>query len=470
MTLIGPKRIFGKGESREQNAVIKVYSAAELKKALTKIYTQKGSIGTIQIAGDITITEPIKLKAFIENTNKPKEIIIQSVGGARIHNGNSVAGDFDYDTAGNTEIPVFDIGTGRDLAEAQLITKYTFKDLIINSDESRPFGAFIAANLFSSTGNTELFISQIKIQNLKAFNLHSIFSGYSSDGTFTNFVTAVMCNIDGIAIRNTDPSITAFTFNGGNSGVIYSSITNIGTLNETDRQNTKNILLIYGSNYMRFNSFHSLGVLVKVKENPNPSFYVQFECGFSNIIKTSEIQEIASNDSFSFLSCRFSNAISSASTDIIQTKGPDTGFIVTTPTTYGYASPPPLNNDFVVEDTFCVFRDSDPSINEAFVSSGAMYFDSHYEIDWFFTVYKYSTGETNNYHIKSHIRRGSSGAVTNYSNNTVAASEEFFDLTMTSSSAGGYLTWTFVIPGQDFNVNAVIKMHGHAVPLNNTVV
>jgi hypothetical protein len=194
--ITGPNRAYGIGETKSQNAVIKVYSAAELKAALTKVYQLPSGVGTIEIAGDIVITEPIKLKQF---SNATREIIIQCAAGARIINGTTgPSSRYNYNLAGYNYIPVFDLGTTDNTSTN--LCKYTFKDLTLNSQNttSFPFGAFVAYGLGSTDGNA----GAISIINLKANKLGTLFAAYNSSGTFTSSVTMSNMYMQDFVINN----------------------------------------------------------------------------------------------------------------------------------------------------------------------------------------------------------------------------------------------------------------------------
>lgn len=451
MTLIAPKRIFGKGESREQNAIIKVYSAQELKNALTKIYSFKGGIGTIQIAGDITISEPIKLKQFVEEEAAPKEIIIQSIAGARILNGNTVPGDWNYDMSGNTEIPVFDIGSGRFDAESKLIVKYTFLDLIINSDNSRPFGAFLASELSNRVGTIYEFLGEIKINNIKLFNVHALLAAYSKSNVFTNNSVAVSPNIIGVSVRNTSSLISEFYFNNTHFGIIYGLVNNIGTWNNDNRDANSNIMNIYTSLFFRNNSFESIGLRTKILEDPNALFF--FENGFSNTFSGGEIIYFEPNDSFAFSNTFFSGQNIASGNTIIPTRGPSGAFNIVSPT-----EPTTGTINYVVENTFCMYTE------DGFLNTGPLPKNSEYEVNWHLTIKRRATDEVNTYHIKTHVRRVTGNLVL-VSNNTIAASEEFLGVTgLIPVVLFTSLTMSPVLGSETLDVSVVVKMTGRMLP------
>jgi len=232
MSLItGPKRAYAVGETKSQNAVIKVYTVAELKRALTQVYQLPNGVGTIEIATDITITEPIKLNALSFTESKISEIIIQAVSGARIINGNKSYGTaYNYNTAGNNNIPVFDLGVTSDSVFPDC--KYTFKDLTINTETSKPFGALITANSAGvGAGSSSRKINTITLNNIKAFNLWNILAVYDTTG-FAGLRTVLCKNlkIDDFKYLNVDPTITQFNYNTEEFCTQDSIINNVGTL------------------------------------------------------------------------------------------------------------------------------------------------------------------------------------------------------------------------------------------------
>lgn len=229
--ITGPNRAFGIGETKSQNAVIKVYSAAELKSALTKIYQLPSGVGTIEIAGDIVITEPIKLRSFDALEAAPREIIIQSISGARILNGNQSASvTYNYNIAGYNYIPVFDFG----IVNSNITNncKYTFKDLCINSPNAiLPFGALIGFGLGASTHQT----AKIAVSNLKAYKLGMIFGAYSPISVFTQSIFAFNYIISDIAIDNSNcpAAITGLYVSSPQLILQDSNISNYGVIDIT---------------------------------------------------------------------------------------------------------------------------------------------------------------------------------------------------------------------------------------------
>lgn len=138
--ITAPSRAFGVGETKSQNAVIKVYSAAELKAALTKLYQLRGGIGTIEIAGDIIITQAIELKQTIPPDSGPTEIIITAVSGAKILSGRAIGSSGSLDASN----AVFRMGDTQ--SSIYNICKYTFRNLNINSNNAWYFRALLLWN------------------------------------------------------------------------------------------------------------------------------------------------------------------------------------------------------------------------------------------------------------------------------------------------------------------------------------
>ena len=482
--LTAPNRIFGRGESREQNAIIKVYSVQELKNALTKIYSFKGGIGTIQIAGDITISEPIQLKQFIEGEAAPKEIIIQSIAGARILNGNKTAGDWDYDMPGNTEIPVFDIGQGRQAFGLpripQPVVKYTFLDLVINSDTSRPFGAFLVANLFDNWPTFLRFLPEVKINNLKLFNVHNLFACYYRPDPFPVdvIISLVTPNINGVSVRNTDPSIGSFYLNTPAFGFFNGVFSNFGALNWDDKYLTTNHLKIYTNDGFYNNTFNGIGLLTEILDDPAISIGNSLRNnGQGNTLIGGELISFPKNNwSFSFINCGIPNlngqGFGAQNFSVFPTGyGPRTGvdlglesrnsFNIVTPN----FTPNSAVENFTVESTFCQYteeRNATVSLQSSFVSIPE---NSEYEVNWHFTVRKRSTNQVNTYHIKTNVRR-ETGNITIISNNTIAASEEFLGLGSifpVSFGSGMYIR-PYLSATEELDVSCVVKMTGRGLP------
>lgn len=463
MTLIGPKRIFGKGESREQNAIIKVYSAAELKKALTKVYRLPNGVGTIQIAGDITITEPIKLKQFVAGQSAPKEIIIQSVGGARIYNGNTSAGSYNYNQAGNTEIPLFDFGV---CTTADKVTKYTFKDIIVNNDTSHPFGAFIGADLNGATYPSSFpQLCLITITNLKLHNVCNVYGVYDTTNTF-DFASMIRCyspRIEGLVFRNESALVPQFNLANVYFSPVYGLFSNISVWNPGQRSGVNDRFTINTNWGFVGNTFSAISALVDIIKDPRYSGYFPNDNGFANTITGCEIYTDFRDISFSFVNCTFGT---DKSATLIPTKDPNGSCLVV----YNNAAQTALDgtitdNNFVVKQTFTKYLQGEGNP----ISISVNHTNYNYEVNWYLSVRERSTGLCNTYHIKTNLKRGASGNAIIVSNTTVAASEEFFTLTgiIPVITPSGTLSFLEIAPnagaGNLLDAACTVEIHGYKI-------
>lgn len=446
MTLLGPKRAFGKGERREQNAVIKVYSANELKVALTKVYGLPNGVGTIQIAGDITITEPIKLRQFLVDESAPREIIIQSVGGARIYNGNKTTSSYSYNQTGNNEIPVFDFGKS---SATNKVTRYTFKDLIINNDTSRPFGSFIAVDLAGTTTSARR-ICLINISNIKLNNVWNVFASYDSTGTFfyRASVGAFSARIDGLTFRNTDASIISFNLNNFYFSLSYGVFSNITVWNNAQKYSTD--LFNINTNYVFVsNVFQSISAFVNINPDPRNTAILPLN-GSGNVITGCEIANWFPDTSFALINCttpgtNVTNIFPTTSASS-SNNAPRNAFQLVGDAAQADLTGTVLDTDFVTDMTVCFFSNGAavPGQIEQ-MRIGYLQDDSNYEINWHISAKLRSTNETNIYHIKTNAKV-IGGVYSIVSNTTVSTSEEFLGLTgLTPTVTAGPPTSAFVI-------------------------
>jgi hypothetical protein len=462
MTLIGPKRTFGKGESREQNAIIKVYSAAELKVALTKVYGLPNGVGTIQIAGDITITEPIKLRQFVFGESAPREIIIQSVGGARIYNGNTTSGSYNYNQAGNTEIPVFDFGV---CTSDNKVTKYTFKDLIINNDTSKPFGAFIGADLNGLTYPNFAQLCTLTITNLKLHNVCNVYGVYDSTNTF-NYRAGITCysaRIEGLLFRNVDVNVPSFNLANVYFYPYYGLFSNISVWNLGQRVSSNDHFVINTNYNFVANTFSAISGIVDIIKDPRNT-NITPENGFGNTITGCEIGVDYRDTSFSFINCQFG---SSDSATLIPTKDTDDGLVFYNNAIQQDISGTVTDNDFVVKQTFTKYAQGvGPGATTISFSVGKT--NCNYEVNWYLSVRERSTGLCNTYHIKTNLKRGASGNPVVVSNTTVAASEEFFTLTglIPSYSGGNIQIAPNAGAGNKLDAACTVEINGYKIFTN----
>jgi len=449
MTLSGPKRAFGKGERREQNAVIKVYSVAELKVALTKVYGLPNGVGTIQIAGDITISEPIKLKQFVYPETGPREIIIQSVGGARIYNGSRVASNYNYNAPLNTNIPVFDFGTGYGV-DAQLVTRYTFKDIQVNSFASPSFGAFIAADLNSPLATMGVSIlGIINISNIKLNNVWNLFAAYDTSGAFTGDIVAVGARVDSVLVRNTDADIISFSYNNTYFATGYGVISNISVWNLYERELlASNLFSISTSENFVYNTFQGIGLKTEIV--PDPLGAGGFPQGYGNTFYGGEVVAAQANDSFAFINSKVSGT---GAINIFPATTGDTSFNIVSPAQQTGSR---TDLDFLVDSKYSVYRQGGSQIVVTDLPD-----DGEWEINWHVTVRRRTTDETNTYHIKTNYRK-TAGTGVIVSNNTIAASEEFLGLIGLFPSPDP----PFIQPtlgAEELDVDAVIHITGRGI-------
>lgn len=436
MSLVGPNRTFGKGERREQNAVIKVYSANELKVALTKVYQLPNNVGTIQIAGDITITEPIKLKVDPKSFERPKEIIIQSIGGARIYNGGAETGNYNYNIVGNTSIPVFDFGDIFGLGN--IYVKFTFKDIIVNNITSEPFGSFIGIDLVGRSANT-WFTPVIEITNLKVNNVWSLVSCYDSTNTFGGQSHIVMygAKINGVSIKNDNTSITGFYLSNSHLGIEYGNFSNFGVLNDADQGiapfASSNDLVIVTNGFINNNNIYSISTNIRIENGARSytGYLADYPDGQGNTISGADITDTFPTKSFNYVNCRHLVNISA----LFVTENTQESLITSAIAKQTDISGNVLDTDFVVDTTFCKYTNGLGEQILALEGASSNLNDANYEVNWHLSIRERTTGLTNCYHIKTNCK-GIAGIITVISNTTVSSSEEFFTLTGITPAVG----------------------------------
>ncbi len=400
--IAGPNRAFGKGEQKQQNAVIKVYSAAEFKNALTQLYTLPSVIGTIEIAGDIVITEPIKLKLFAEeDDDQPLEIIIQAVAGARIINGNKEYGtSYTYDASVNKNIPVFDYGILPTTVPTFPQCKYTFKDLTINTENAKPFGALIAGNI---AGN-DSFLPRISLYNIKAANLWNIFAAYDSTTTLSaNVARAYGVVINDFKFSNYDTTITETSLNSQYFGCQNSNISNIALWDLRKFFDSNNKIKI--NNISAFQSNYIASVTCNTE--------ISGTDGEWNLILSSQVDENAGFvPGFSYIQCN--PFLSANNVNIFDTDLEKSAFSIVGDD----------GNNNVATSTTHVIKKSSGFIR----GIATLIANTYYEVDWKLTVKYVATGLVNAYHFKTSIRVDGTGVGTVISNSTLFAAEEVFTL------------------------------------------
>lgn len=393
--ITAPSRAFGVGETKSQNAVIKVYSAAELKAALTKVYQLPSGIGTIEIAGDIVITEPIKLRQFRATDKlKPSEIIIKAISGARIINGNTTAGTYNYDGLGiNTEIPVFDFGeVGNNTAvipDPVANCKYTFMDINVNATTARNFGAFVA---WGGTNNTYFaYAAPILLNNINLNNVNAVFGLYNKENiTVRASLIIQSAVVNDLKINNVSgQNIYLFTRVG--IGLYYCSFTGI-------------------DNYITFGVTNRLLIDLSSGYIPKYSYNTFISCGMPIEVTGADYK------TSTYINCTLINGLSGG-----VTVGSDTnafpsltrkeGTVVYTRNLF--------DADITYESTYAVnnFGNQPIDVNIATLDN------TLYQINWKLNVRYTGTGLTNEYNMITHVRV-SAGTATIVSNTTLSASEE----------------------------------------------
>ena len=410
-----PNRAYGVGETKSQNAVIKVYSVAELKRALTQIYQLANGVGTIEIATDIVITEPIKLKTFDALTIPPKEIIIQCVSGARIINGSkTTSSQHNYGIANYNYIPVFDFGYLNNSTTNSC--KYTFKDITINYGKNElPFGAFIAAGV---AGNATT--SKISIINLKAFNMGIIFGAYNTSGSFSNIIFGQSYEAKNISVdnQNVPAGITGIYLTTPGFSLISGNISDYGVIEPT--YITSNVVLFFdagNSSNCLLQNINTLAIL----NSTNPS-----------VGNTLIGCRVVSNNTAPVVA--MVNCLITTGGIGYKTQFPTDGFFgedsrngLTLYYNKGSGDPGSIHTIYnIASGTALTLTDIDAILNNA----------GGYMIDYNITA-KYSTGEINNYILRLTVRFTGgvyviTGASTDY------AQEDLLTLTQTLSvTAGG---------------------------------
>jgi hypothetical protein len=394
--ITSPNRAYGVGETKQQNAVIKVYSVAEFKKALSKIYQLPSNVGTIEIAGDITITEPIKLKAFEEQNIQPKEIIIQAVSGARIINGNKNYGTaYDYNTPANKNIPVFDFGIIPVLLSKYPQCKYTFKDLTINTETAKPFGAFIAANataIFS-------YMPRITITNIKAANLWNIFATYNTNLPFTNLISVLYSTvIDDFKFANYDTTITETSINSQYFGSFNGNFANIGLWDMRLFGTSRNKIKFNNINEFQANYISSITCETVISGND----------GRGNVITASTINASSYVNGFNYIQCNEYLTLNDST--IIETNLEQSAFNITGVDTSNNIA---TSTTHVIKNTGGFIRAILTILPNTF-----------YEVDWKLTVRYTATGSVNAYHFKTSFKVNGAGVGTVINTSTIFAIEE----------------------------------------------
>jgi hypothetical protein len=422
MSLISkPNRAYAVGETKSQNAVIKVYSVADLKRALTQVYQLPNGVGTIEIATDITITEPIKLRQFANEEAQPREIIIQGVSGTRIINGNKTNGtSYNYNQAGNGNIPVFDLGLGVNATAISDISKckYVIRDLVINTPNSKPFGAIVSANI----NGDQRWLGPIAIQNIKAYNLWNVYAAYDTNPapfSTTDRIILVNTKLDDFKFANIDSSITEFSLNSEYTGSFGGLFANIGPLDPVLAYVTSpsiNYLHIWNNSSFAQNTFTSIFSIVKIDVGPLGTNY-----GSNNTIIGATLRPDSYGEGFTHITSG-RESVSSTSA-IFDTSSTRSAHNIIAEALIENSSSVVIEATQVTKTTYNVHTNGNTGM---FIQD--LQPNSHYEIDWVLAVKYDASGLTNNYHIKSTCRVDGLGSITLTNNSTIYAFEEVFTL------------------------------------------
>lgn len=421
-SLIGkPNRFFGAGETREQNAVIKVYSAAELKQALTRVYGLANGVGTIEIAGDIVLTGPVRLKRFLFGESAPREIIIRGVSGAKILNGRTdgYAG-FSWDIPGVESFPVFDFGPVDNAANP--VMKYTIADLQIGSESGAPLGAVIAGDIVNASTVGANDVGLITLSNLKLFNVSAIFGAYDSSGAFvTNkLINIINPKVTDILYRNsTGSGLTTMYFNTSRIGCYSGSINGIGVWNGGQFSQAEDDFTVVNNARLQDCAFSNIYARVRI-EVPTPATVGQG----NTIWAVSEIASTEVTAGFSYINTNLGTPSSAGNTTVFRANsaalsvGSGTNVTADTPTGQIVT--------FSGQLEFAAFSRGGGQLISADLPDTIMH--CQYTIDFIVTAKVVSTGLLNSYHIRATVAIDAAGAGRLVSSTVVSASEE--DLTV----------------------------------------
>lgn len=420
MSLIGPNRAFGKGEQKEQNAVIKVYTADQFKNALTKIYANPAGIGTIQIAGDIVITEPIILRLFPEELGY-RNIIIQAVAGAKIICGISNDESYYYGEALTNRMPVFDFRANNTGSVGNPNITYTFKDININTKDSPIFGAVFGYNNDYST-----LLPVVIINNINIINTQYLFGVYVKDITSTAIVNVFRnCDINNVYVaksKSAETSLAEFKINSAKVKFAES------------RFNNFNIISIDNASYNNY------WFKIDFIDPPTFSDGTHSIVQFINFNDTTELVGPSTVDYFvTFINCRLYNILERTSFTYINCRSDTQGIAINNFGTGGsgvgrsqhnictdLTLTSPWTPEYTTSTETTIIRNSTTA--GTIISYVDMLDDSEYEIDFFITIRWPSSSDFNSYHIKSHvIKVGSTPTIK--SSTTIAAYEDRLTIT-----------------------------------------
>jgi hypothetical protein len=433
MSLTGAKRAYGVGETKSQNAVIKVYTVDQLKNALTKIYQLPSGIGTIEICSDLVITEPIKLKRFIAG-EKSREITIQGVSGVKIFNGNTLTNQgYNWNQAGNNYMPVFDYGTiGTTVQEYGTTTvKYIFKNLNINNGvitnrNPMPFGAFLAGNLGGNAVSASIAPTLI-MQDINLYNTWNILGTYDTSNTFgtLQFHTYVNANIENILVTAPDnnPFNDYLHINNSNTGLINSTIKNISSYPPNTLFGVNTQIIINNNRNFKNN------IIENIYANINISIPDPTNVGNNNMLINASIDEnnqIDARNRFSFINC--TSDLVGPIGNIYNSNSSYNAFGVKSSNTFNTPT-----TTFTAETVDIKFVTSAASSTpELQCLLGNIYRPTtrtEYEIDMKLTIRHVPTDASNAYHFKTTMSfdAGQNGTITG--NSTIYANENIVGIT-----------------------------------------
>jgi hypothetical protein len=436
MSLIGrPNRAYGVGETKSQNAVIKVYTADELRRAITQVYQLPSGVGTIEIAGDIVITEPIKLQRYIEGIDKPREITFQGVSGVKIINGNKINDQgyrYYFNANNNRGIPIFDIDIGTNTtALLESNTKYNFKDLTINTEKAAPFGTLVGC-LFSTVAFAVspvagIDIGTITISNIKAHNLGSIFGNYAIGANTStqsrSYAKIINASVKDFIYSNTEASGLPFTsLNTESFGLYASNISNIQVASIAQLSFARNDFVIADNEGLVNNTFNNIFANVNITV---PTAYTNAFGPGNTISAVHNIYDTDPRAGFSYLNTNLpGNSGSpwspSAATTYFKANSIQNSFGYGNNTAQGYvnSSDPGTGSAFHAGYIVTGAGGSLALVNLPDTITNIMY-----DVDIRLIVQRQSTDTVNVYHIKTVLYVDSSGTVSSIVSTTISAQE-----------------------------------------------
>lgn len=411
--ITGPNRAFGVGETKSQNAVIKVYSADELKNALTKIYQLDSGIGTIEIAGDIIISEPIKLKQFKKSDSQPREIIIQAIAGASIKRSDTSVNTakYNYNQSSNLNFPVFDFGQVPVTSYSDIPNcKYIFKNLNIGSESSnKEFGAFIAYNITSNSG----YASPVIIDNIKLINTWNLIASYNINSIYINTLQVYNNSYTNIRWSNRSNNIPTFNIKTPMTYMSYSNFSYCGRLYPLESIYPGNDLNIDQEGFFS-NTISSILAPITITTGTT--------IATNNIFMNCFIRSTDFNSGLTFIGCI--SELNSWQRTVFPTLS-ERSAVTFTSDIVG-------STNKTITTTYNFHTDGAGQRINIFSGTGfgsAWPTNSYYQIDWKVCVRYTASGLTNNYHFKTTCRINGSSVPTIVSTSTIYALEEVYTTT-----------------------------------------